>query len=160
LKSGLAFWLAVVSTSPAFSHDHPEGDKPHSHGLGFFPTNSASVSANNPHTDIAPETRHSHLVILGVEIHVPPGSPWSAEQDSLVLAPQKFFQLGAEFRNGVETSASTESAAATILEVRASCPAELPRPDVATIWPGSAIIAGTSVLCDLARGLRSGAQQI
>jgi len=158
LKSGLTFWLLVVTISPAFSHDHPDGDKPHVHGLGIFSaTSPADFNAGG--SDLAPDTRHSHLLIFGVEIHVPASCPWAADQDSPLLAEHGFFQLGAELLNGLATS---EPVCPTI-EPQAQLSADISvklTPAGEAVSASAAIPSPAPFLCDLARGLRSGAQQI
>jgi hypothetical protein len=158
LKVCLALWLVVVTTAPAFSHDHAEGDKPHTHGLGVFSASSLPGQGYGSKTGIAPETRHSHIVIFGIEIHVPASCPWAAEQDS-PLQTASFFQLSAEIGNGVQAQTLGESitpqpalaAGTAFLESAPNADAFLSR---------ETAFSSATHLCELARGLRSGAQQI
>jgi hypothetical protein len=162
MKMGLALWLLVVSTSPAFAHEHEDGDRPHSHGLGLFSLSSGCGPCGQ-NQGRAPETRHFHLVILGIELHVPASCPWSSSEDSPLAAEQGFFQLGVEVANGLTSSGADEA--------RVPVPSEgLP---VLCLPPSVEVAAGTNRpafyqdgcvggcrVCDAARGLRSGAQQI
>src|SRR5438876_10852237 len=115
LKFGLGVWLLVVTTSPAFSHEHPEGDKPHAHGLGLFSVSSISC-CYEPDNGIAPNTRHCHIVIFGIEIHIPASCPWAADQDSPLPAQESYFQLSAEMASGLQTQASEPGSAAAPLQ--------------------------------------------
>jgi len=157
LKSGLTLWLLVVTISPAFSHDHPDGDKPHVHGLGIFSATPPACSSAGD--SLTPDTRHSHLLIFGVEIHVPASCPWAADQDSPLPAEQGFFQLGAELSNGLRTSEPACAAIEPQAPLSSDTPVNL-TPASETVSENAAIHSPVPLLCDLARGLRSGAQQV
>jgi hypothetical protein len=159
VKFGLAVWLLVVTTSPAFSHEHPEGDKPHAHGLGLFSASAFACFGYDPDNGVAPDTRHCHIVIFGIEIHVPASCPWAADQDSPLPAEQAYFQLGAEIVNGLQAQAPEPSSKAAALPTPLAASISVPldtRADEATVSP----LVSFAHLCDLARGLRSGAQQV
>jgi hypothetical protein len=162
LKFGLVVWLLVVATAPAFSHDHPEGDKPHAHGLGIFSTTSIFGSGYNSNNAVSPETRHSHLVIFGIEIHIPASCPWAADQDSPLPAEESYFQLGAEIVKGLQAQATESGSQAAVLQAPdMGVPVRVDvSPNEETFPPNRALLPAAASLCDLARGLRSGAQQV
>ena len=58
----LAVWLALVSTGVTFAHSHAGGSAPHSHGYGVGLT---------PAPSHAPSCRHSHVLLLGLELDCP-----------------------------------------------------------------------------------------
>ena len=58
----LAFWLALVSTGVTFAHSHAGGAAPHSHGYGVGLT---------PAPGHSPCCRHSHVLLLGLELDCP-----------------------------------------------------------------------------------------
>jgi hypothetical protein len=155
-KSGLAFWLLVVTTSPAFSHDHADGDRPHTHGLGIFASSSSS-SNDLVGNGLTPDTHHCHLVILGIEIHVPATCPWAADQDSRFPAEQVSLTLCTEMDHGLQAQACNPCEVAVPAALAPTLGAFLVRLANQRFVPDRVL---QPLVCDLARGLRSGAQQI
>jgi len=72
-KYGVALWFAILSTSPAICHEHADGEADHSHGFGFFSTSPLLICNCSPESDLAPQSRHYHLVLFGIEITILPG---------------------------------------------------------------------------------------
>src|SRR6516165_5405285 len=70
---GVAVWFAVLSMSPAICHEHADGEADHSHGYGFFSLSPLLASNCSPESELAPHSRHYHLVLFGVEITLLPG---------------------------------------------------------------------------------------
>lgn len=70
---GVAVWFAVLSMSPAICHEHADGEADHSHGYGFFSLSPLLASTCSPESELAPHSRHYHLVLFGVEITLLPG---------------------------------------------------------------------------------------
>lgn len=70
---GVALWFVVLSLSPAICHEHADGDADHSHGYGFFSLSPLLASNCSPESELAPHSRHYHLVLFGVEITLLPG---------------------------------------------------------------------------------------
>ena|SRR5579864_4372195 len=70
---GAAIWFAVLSVSPAICHEHPDGEVDHSHGLGLISASPLLVSPLSQESNLAPQNRHYHIVLFGIEITILPG---------------------------------------------------------------------------------------
>ena len=157
VKWTLALWLLVVTTAPAFSHEHPGGDKPHAHGLGLF--SSATPNGKESSNDLTPTSRHFHLVIFGIEIHVAGhGSPVESE-NSCCPSEHGLFQLNAD--SGSSAGLTGDNVCTG--DRHDMLPAIESRPAEPGVIEGA--LAGhrpdlVPSPCDVARGLRSGTQQI
>jgi hypothetical protein len=159
LKLVLAAWLFVVTTAPAFAHEHAGGDKPHMHGLGLFATLPRTAAVDEAE-GVGPNSRHFHMVIFGIEIHVPASCPLTQAENP--CANQGFFQLGSEINalgTPADETACTPLSADVALDVNAAGFAALPDTP-GSLQANDSEFFALSLLCHLARGLRSGAQQI
>jgi hypothetical protein len=70
---GVALWFAILSLSPAICHEHADGDADHSHGYGLFSLSPLLAPTCSPESELAPHSRHYHLVLFGIEITILPG---------------------------------------------------------------------------------------
>lgn len=82
LKIALAAWLAVSAAMSSLTHAHAGGELPHSHGLGWLTTGSAPDGARQD----SPSVKHSHLIVLGIEIFTLCPDPFGTDADR---APNK-----------------------------------------------------------------------
>jgi hypothetical protein len=150
---GVALWFAILSTSPAICHEHADGEADHSHGLGFFSTSPLLICTCSPESELAPQSRHYHLVLLGIEITILPGCA-AVETGILPAHNDSAITVNADHQAGLIAEYSTvqDFAVANCAEdalVVAACshdsdlPAEPPSPP-----------------CTPARALRSGIQLI
>ena len=69
----LAAWMLAAGVGVSVEHAHAGGDRSHSHGLGLSPV---GLPAPSDHT-----VRHTHLVLLGIEVAEVPFDPTPGGDD-------------------------------------------------------------------------------
>jgi hypothetical protein len=154
VKHAVAIWLLVVSTAPALCHEHSDGDVPHGHGLSLFSTLPVRDGSDN---GLAPHSRHCHLVIFGIEIHVP------ACSDCLLHSLDRIKQN--EYGSVLQANASPQDVSCAVPELVRDVAGALPAS--ADTLPQDPPVSFSSDfesppechLCAVALGVRSGTQR-
>jgi len=149
---GVALWFAILSTSPAICHEHADGDADHSHGLGFFSASPLLVCTCSPESDLAPQSRHYHLVLFGIEITILPGCA-ALETGILPVQNNSAITLNADLQAGLLAENPTlQDVAATDYADQASV--------LGYCRDSAPLVDPPSPPCAPARPLRSGIQLI
>lgn len=151
---GVALWFAILSVSPAICHEHADGDTDHSHGYGFFSTSPHLVPTCSSEADLAPSSRHYHLVLFGIEITILPGCA-ALETGTLPDAHDSVLTWTGDL--GAGPVADAENPPSPDFDLPA--PAEK-RPAAAISQDSFLVTDLPSSPCTPARALRSGVQLI
>jgi hypothetical protein len=152
LKPCLILWLLTATTAPAVCHAHAGGENCHLHGLGMIGAGrSTPAESGSP----AAPCRHFHLLFFGLEIYLPSGDAAAPANGCLASSCNL-----SNSDNNNPTSPTIDSAAQHLDALPLTA---------LTDSTGSAISPSLSrrlhdscerSTCDLARGARSGVQQV
>jgi hypothetical protein len=150
----VSLWFALLSVSPAVCHEHADGDVEHSHGYGWFATSSRLIPTCATESDLAPSSRHYHLVLFGIEITILPGCA-ALEAGTLPTPQDSAISWNADHGGGL----IAEHSISQHCDVSVSA---MDSPAVSITVPETSVCCADYPVscCAFARALRSGVQLI